>query len=70
MSQTYCSHHSVFLTDHFSFTNEGVEMLEKCPTKTSVLALSVTCALLVLIYVCSIFYLFMKRWMARNNKVL
>ncbi|XP_043194798.1 uncharacterized protein LOC122366503 isoform X4 [Amphibalanus amphitrite] len=56
--------------DHFSFTNESVEMLEKCPTKTSVLALSVTCALLVLIYVCSIFYLFMKRWMTRNNKVL
>jgi len=56
--------------DTFSFTDD-VELLGgKCPTKTSVLALSVACALLVLIYVCSIFYLFMKRWMSRNNKVL
>ncbi|XP_037088474.1 uncharacterized protein LOC119109039 [Pollicipes pollicipes] len=69
----YVTHQTAFDSagsDHFGFENDSVEVLEKCPTKTSVLALSVTCALLVLIYVCSMFYLFMKRWMTRNNKVL
>lgn len=40
-----------------------------CPTKTSVLALSVTCALLLLIYVCTVFYFLMRRWLSPGKHV-
>ena len=55
--------------DEFGFPEE-VELLEKCPTRSSVLALSVACALLALVYICSVFAVLTKRWMARGNKVL
>jgi hypothetical protein len=41
---------------------EGIAIFETCPTRTSVLALAVTCSLLLLIYVCSLFYFLMRRW--------
>jgi hypothetical protein len=41
---------------------ENIAVFEVCPTRTSVLALAVTCALLLLIYLCSLFYFLMRRW--------
>ena len=55
--------------DEFGYPQE-VELLEKCPTRSSVLALSVTCALLALVYICTLFAVLTKRWMARGNKVV
>ena len=55
--------------NEFGFPEE-VELLEKCPTRSSVLALSVTCALLALVYICTVFGVLTKRWMARGNKVV
>lgn len=40
-----------------------------CPTRASVLALSVTCALLLLIYVCTVFYFLLRRWMSPPKHV-
>jgi len=39
-----------------------------CPTKTSVLALAVTCALLLLMYICTVFYFLMRRWLGGSDK--
>lgn len=38
-----------------------------CPTRSSVLGLAVTCALMVVLYVCSIFCFCMKRAVARSG---
>ncbi len=40
-----------------------------CPTKTSVLALAVTCALLLLMYICTVFYFLMRRWLGPDKRV-
>ncbi|KAI9563139.1 hypothetical protein GHT06_010596 [Daphnia sinensis] len=40
-----------------------------CPTKTSVLALAVTCALLLLLYICTVFYFLMRRWLGPEKSV-
>ncbi|EFX88231.1 hypothetical protein DAPPUDRAFT_305719 [Daphnia pulex] len=40
-----------------------------CPTKTSVLALAVTCALLLLLYICTVFYFLMRRWLGPDKSV-
>lgn len=40
-----------------------------CPTKTSVLALAVTCALLLLMYICTVFYFLMRRWLGPEKSV-
>ncbi|XP_014223600.1 uncharacterized protein LOC106650204 [Trichogramma pretiosum] len=47
----------------FNEADKTVTIVEPCPTKTSVLALGVTCALLVLIYVSTIFCYYMKKWL-------
>ncbi|PNF20019.1 hypothetical protein B7P43_G06634 [Cryptotermes secundus] len=48
--------------------DKTVTIVEPCPTKTSVLALGVTCALLVLIYISTIFCYYMKKWLSpRKN---
>ncbi|XP_043274615.1 uncharacterized protein tyn [Venturia canescens] len=47
----------------FNEADKTVTIIEPCPTKTSVLALGVTCALLVLIYVSTIFCYYMKKWL-------
>ncbi|XP_026479536.1 uncharacterized protein LOC113385929 [Ctenocephalides felis] len=43
--------------------DKTVTIVEPCPTKTSVLALGVTCALLILIYISTIFCYYMRKWM-------
>ncbi|KAL1138899.1 hypothetical protein AAG570_008961, partial [Ranatra chinensis] len=43
--------------------DKTVTIVEPCPTKTSVFALGVTCALLLLIYVATVFSYYMKKWM-------
>jgi len=43
--------------------DKTVTIIEPCPTKTSVLALGVTCALLVLLYLSTIFCYYMKKWL-------
>ncbi|KAJ9576458.1 hypothetical protein L9F63_006671, partial [Diploptera punctata] len=44
--------------------DKTVTIVEPCPTKTSVLALGVTCALLVLVYISTIFCYYMKKWLS------
>lgn len=44
-------------------TDKTVTIIEPCPTKTSVLALGVTCALLVLLYISTLFCYYMKKWL-------
>jgi len=41
---------------------------ENCPTRTSVLALSVVCALLLVIYICTMFYFCMRKVILQNQK--
>nr|CAD7442675.1 unnamed protein product [Timema bartmani] len=59
---------SQFLRNEASFSDFGkdktVTIMEPCPTKTSVLALGVTCALMVLIYISTIFCYYMKKWLS------
>lgn len=43
--------------------DKTVTIIEPCPTKTSVLALAVTCALMILVYISTLFCYFMKKWM-------
>ena len=43
--------------------------LDSCPTRTSVLALSVVCALLLVIYICTMFYFCMRKVILQNQKV-
>lgn len=45
------------------YIDKTVTIIEPCPTKTSVLALAVTCALMVLVYMSTLFCYFMKKWM-------
>lgn len=47
----------------FYFIDKTVAIIEPCPTKTSVLALGVSCALLVLLYISTIFCYYMKKWL-------
>lgn len=48
---------------HVSVVDKTVTIIEPCPTKTSVLALGVTCALLVLLYISTLFCYYMKKWL-------
>lgn len=58
---------SEFLKSELSSAEFGkdktVTIIEPCPTKTSVLALGVTCALLVLLYISTLFCYYMKKWL-------
>ncbi|XP_008473743.1 uncharacterized protein LOC103510819 [Diaphorina citri] len=59
---------SQFLKSNEALFNEftkdkTVTIVEPCPTKTSILALGVTCCLLILIYVSTIFCYYIKKWM-------
>ncbi|KAB0800871.1 hypothetical protein PPYR_05225 [Photinus pyralis] len=60
-----------FLKNELSSTEFGkdktVTIIEPCPTKTSVLALGVTCALLVLLYLTTIFCYYMKKWLSPSK---
>ncbi|XP_047102683.1 uncharacterized protein LOC124721659 [Schistocerca piceifrons] len=64
---------SEFLRNEAPFSDfskdKTVTIVEPCPTKTSVLALGVTCALLILIYISTVFCYYMKKWMS-PRKVL
>jgi len=42
--------------------------VDTCPTRTSVLALSVVCALLLVIYICTMFYFCMRKVILQNQK--
>ncbi|XP_053694622.1 uncharacterized protein LOC128742317 [Sabethes cyaneus] len=42
--------------------DKTVTIIEPCPTKTSVLALAVTCSLMVLVYLSTLFCYYMKKW--------
>ena len=46
-----------------------VEEVDTCPTRTSVLALSVVCALLLVLYICTMFYFCMRKVILQNQKV-
>lgn len=45
-----------------------ITQTESCPSKTSVLALAVVCALLLVIYICTVFYMCMRRVILSNQK--
>lgn len=44
-------------------------LFETCPTRSSVLALAVTCAILLLIYVLTVFYFVMRKWFRPSKNV-
>ncbi|KAG7154922.1 hypothetical protein Hamer_G025185 [Homarus americanus] len=54
-----------------TYTYEGadVTLFETCPTRSSVLALAVTCAILLLIYVLTVFYFVMRKWFRPTKNV-
>lgn len=60
----------IFLLNHpkndylSTVSDKTVTIIEPCPTKTSVLALGVTCALLVLLYISTVFCYYMKKWLS------
>jgi len=45
-----------------------VTEVDTCPTRTSVLALSVVCGLLLILYICTMFYFCMRRVILQNQK--
>ncbi|XP_049887185.1 uncharacterized protein LOC126381758 [Pectinophora gossypiella] len=47
-----------------SFGEKTVTIVEPCPSKASVLLLGVACALLVLMYIATIFCYYMRKWLA------
>ncbi|XP_045110752.1 LOW QUALITY PROTEIN: uncharacterized protein LOC123504352 [Portunus trituberculatus] len=49
-------------THTYDFEGPDVTLFETCPTRSSVLALAVTCAILLLIYVLTVFYFVMRKW--------
>uniref|UniRef100_A0A1I8NPE1 ZP domain-containing protein n=1 Tax=Stomoxys calcitrans TaxID=35570 RepID=A0A1I8NPE1_STOCA len=49
--------------------DKTVTIIEPCPTKTSVLALAVTCALMILLYISTLFVYYMKKWMQPHKIV-
>ncbi|EAT41027.1 AAEL007305-PA [Aedes aegypti] len=49
--------------------DKTVTIIEPCPTKTSVLALAVTCSLMVLVYMSTLFCYYMKKWI-QPHKVM
>ena len=46
----------------YGYDQPDVKLFDTCPTRSSVLALAVTCAILLLIYVLTVFYFIMRRW--------
>ena len=54
---------------YLSLADKTVTIVEPCPTKTSVLALAVTCALLVLVYISTLFCYYMKQWLSPKKLV-
>jgi len=46
----------------------SVTETDTCPTRTSVLALSVVCAMLLVIYICTMFYFCMRKVILQNQK--
>ncbi len=44
------------------------DLSASCPTRTSVLGLAVTCALLVVLYVCTVFCVCIRRVASRGTK--
>merc|ERR1711953_141400 len=46
----------------------SVTETDTCPTRTSVLALSVVCALLIVIYICTMFYFCMRKVILQDQK--
>lgn len=47
-----------------NFGEKTVTIVEPCPSKASVLLLGVACALLVLLYIATIFCYYMRKWLA------
>jgi len=45
-----------------------VTEVDTCPTRTSVLALSVVCGLLLILYICTMFYFCMRKVILQNQK--
>ncbi|XP_045606053.2 uncharacterized protein tyn isoform X2 [Procambarus clarkii] len=53
----------------YTFEGADVTLFETCPTRSSVLALAVTCAILLLIYVLTVFYFVMRKWLRPPKNV-
>jgi len=55
-------------TSESVFSSPTSDQTESCPTRTSVLALSVVCALLLVIYICTMFWFCMRKVILQNQK--
>ncbi|KAB7495992.1 hypothetical protein Anas_07410 [Armadillidium nasatum] len=58
-----------FVNNTFKVDQPDVTLFETCPTRSSVLALAVTCAILLLIYVLTVFYFVMRKWSTPSKRV-
>ncbi|XP_068200882.1 uncharacterized protein tyn [Palaemon carinicauda] len=58
----YDPYNEYYTNNTFTYEKADVTLFETCPTRTSVLALAVTCAILLLIYVLTVFYFVMRKW--------
>nr|XP_027218455.1 uncharacterized protein LOC113810982 isoform X1 [Penaeus vannamei] len=57
------------LPNTYNYEAADVTLFETCPTRSSVLALAVTCAILLLIYVLTVFYFVMRKWFRPSKNV-
>ena len=54
----------------YTLREEEVTIFSKsCPTRTSVFALAITCALLLITYICTVFFFLMRRWLNPDKSV-
>ncbi|XP_064117624.1 uncharacterized protein LOC135223045 [Macrobrachium nipponense] len=61
-NQQYDPYNEYYTNNTFTYEKADVTLFETCPTRSSVLALAVTCAILLLIYVLTVFYFVMRKW--------
>uniref|UniRef100_A0A1B0CDT4 Cuticlin-1 n=2 Tax=Lutzomyia longipalpis TaxID=7200 RepID=A0A1B0CDT4_LUTLO len=52
------------------FGDKTVTIIEPCPTKTSVMALTITCILMVLIYLLAFFHFYVKKWLQPQKTII
>jgi len=64
-SSQHVAHNSTY-----TLREEEVTIFSKsCPTRTSVFALAITCALLLITYICTVFFFLMRRWLNPDKSV-
>ncbi|XP_037783567.1 uncharacterized protein LOC119579740 [Penaeus monodon] len=63
------ANNNYYTNNTYNYEAADVTLFETCPTRSSVLALAVTCAILLLIYVLTVFYFVMRKWFRPSKNV-